>query len=159
MHDRLSLPLTMYPEGQEQVPPSGEVWQWCSQLKDAHFQIPDQWRNQSMGGFSTVAQSKRLQYMCTLHDVIIFGIALTAVASSSGVCFVLSLRAVCLPITQFIHGNTQTWGRTGPFPWVTLPWYVAWTQDKLIIFSKTDGWGCKNLDKVTIRVMHVLLKC
>lgn len=48
IHERLSLLLTMYPEGHKQVPPSGEAWQRCSQLREAHFQIPET-RNQNSG--------------------------------------------------------------------------------------------------------------
>lgn len=47
MQERLLLLLTIYPEGQEHVPPSGEAWQRCSQLREEHFQIPDQWKQKT----------------------------------------------------------------------------------------------------------------
>lgn len=59
---------------------------------------------------------------------------LTAIVASSSVSFILSLGTVSRPITQLIHGDTQTRGWTRPFSWVTLPQYIIWRQNRFIIF-------------------------
>lgn len=58
---------------------------------------------------------------------------LTAVASCSGVAFVLSIRTVCCPITQLIQWDAQARGRTGPLSWVTLSHHIICTLNQLVI--------------------------
>ena len=69
-----------------------------------------------------------LRYLMSLRHK--FVLVLTAVAPNSGVSFILSLGTVCRPVTQLIHGDTQTRGWTGPFSWVTLPWHIICRQNK-----------------------------
>lgn len=70
MHVRLSLPLTMYPSGQAQVPPSGDAWQRCWQLREAHLQIPEQRTDDGTGetAWPLLARTQRELGVCVGTD-------------------------------------------------------------------------------------------
>lgn len=73
------------------------------------------------------------QYLWYVYMTLVV-LVLTAIASSSGVSFILSLGTVSRPIAQLIHGDTQARGWTGPFSWVTLLLYIICRENKFIIF-------------------------
>lgn len=119
MQVRLSLRLTMYPSGQAQVPPSGDAWQRCWQLREVHRQIPEQ---------RTQTGETAGQPLASTNECSAFASALTAVAAGRGVALVLSVGAVRRPVTQVVHGDAQAGGGTGPLARVTLPLHVVCRQ-------------------------------
>lgn len=130
IQERLLLLLTMYPGGHEQVPPSGDAWQRCSQLSEAHLQIPDNHRQTHITS-NVTSQNKG----CACMHFKLVVLLLTAVASSSGVGLILSVWTLGCPITQLVHGDTQAWGRTGPFSRIALTRYSVCRENKVIFIA------------------------